>query len=69
MVDDTTRVALILALLAEGVDVSALERVFGNREGTTDIYDVNNPMLDHLYDKRSNHQVELGCILKLSRRV
>jgi hypothetical protein len=27
-------VALILALMAEGVDVSALERVFGNREGT-----------------------------------
>ena len=30
----STIVALILALMAEGVDVSALERVFGNREGT-----------------------------------
>ncbi len=30
----SVRVALILALLAEGVDVSALERLFGNREGT-----------------------------------
>jgi hypothetical protein len=25
---------MILALMAEGVDVYALERVFGNREGT-----------------------------------
>ena len=30
----SSRVAMILALMAEGVDVSALERVFGNREGT-----------------------------------
>jgi len=30
----STKVALILALMAEGVDVSALERVFGIREGT-----------------------------------
>jgi hypothetical protein len=30
----STSVALILALMAEGVDVSALERVFGIREGT-----------------------------------
>ena len=30
----SAKVALILALMAEGVDVSALERVFGNREGT-----------------------------------
>ena len=30
----STKVALILALMAEGVDVSALERVFGNGEGT-----------------------------------
>jgi IS1 family transposase len=30
----STKVALILALLAEGVDGSALERVFGSREGT-----------------------------------
>ena len=30
----STKVTLILALMAEGVDVSALERVFGNREGT-----------------------------------
>ena len=30
----STKLALILALMAEGVDVSALERVFGIREGT-----------------------------------
>jgi hypothetical protein len=30
----STSVALILALMADGVDVSALERVFGIREGT-----------------------------------
>jgi len=30
----SARVALILALMAEGVDGSALERVFGSREGT-----------------------------------
>ena len=30
----STKVALILALMAEGVDVSALERVFEIKEGT-----------------------------------